>query len=84
VHKNIQNKISYDLIAKKKQLSEFLDRSPDDPGIVHLYAANLRANKKHILPEILRQLVKEEDEAMEKYTVKTEYANENNPPSNDA
>jgi hypothetical protein len=50
VHKNIQNKISYDLIAKKKQLSEFWDRSPDDPGIVHLYAANLRANKKHILP----------------------------------
>jgi hypothetical protein len=52
VHKNIQNKISYDLIAKKKQLSEFWDRSPDDPGIVHLYAANLRANKKRQQPSL--------------------------------
>ncbi len=73
VHKNLQNKISHDFIAKRKQLSEFLDRSTDDPGIIHVYASNLRSSKRHILPEVLEQLVKEEDEDMEKYTMKAEY-----------
>jgi CheY-like chemotaxis protein len=73
VHKNLQNKISHDFIAKKKQLSEFLDRSTDDPGIIHVYASNLRSSKRHLLPEVLEQMVKEEDEDMKKYTAKAEY-----------
>ncbi len=73
VHKNLQNKISHDFIAKRKQLSEFLDRSTDDPGIIHVYASNLHSSKRHILPDVLDQLVKEEDEDMKKYTAKAEY-----------
>lgn len=73
VHKNTQNKISHDLIGKGKLLSEFLDRSPDAPGIIHLYASNLDANKRHILPEVLEQLLIEENKEMEEYTTKVEY-----------
>ena len=76
VHKNTQNKISHDLIGKGKLLSEFLDRSPDAPGVIHLYASNLDANKKHILPEVLEQLVIEEDKEMEIYATKAEYPEE--------
>lgn len=77
VHKNLQNKISHDFIAKRKQLSEFLDRSVDDPGIIHIYASTLRSSKRHILPEVLEQLAKKEDEEMERYTTKAEYPEEN-------
>lgn len=73
VHKNLQNKISHDFIAHRKQLSEFLDRSTDDPGIIHLYALNLRTSKRHIVPEMLERMVKEEDDEMRKYTTKAEY-----------
>lgn len=73
VHKNLQNKISHDFIAKRKLLSEFLDRSTDDPGIIHLYASNLHASKRHILPDILEALIQEEDNAMKDYTMKAEY-----------
>lgn len=31
----------------RKELSEFLDRSTDDPGIIHLYESNLHASKRH-------------------------------------
>lgn len=78
VHKNVQNKISHDLIAKGKLLSEFLDRSPDDPGIIHLYAANLNASKRHILPEVLDQLIQEDDKELVKYTTKAEYPEKEN------
>ena len=81
VHKNLQNKISHDFIAKGKLLSEFLDRSTDDPGIIHLYASNLHANKRHILPEVLEQLAQEEDEEMKNYTSKAEYPEKENPES---
>lgn len=73
VHKNLQNKISHDFIAKRKLLSEFLDRATDDPGIIHLYASNLHASKRHILPEILEALIREEDNDMKDYTTKAEY-----------
>lgn len=79
VHKNLQNKISHDFIAKGKKLSEFLDRSADDPGIIHLYASNLHASKRHILPEILDQLVQEEDNEMKGYTMKAEYPEKEDP-----
>lgn len=72
-HKNLQNKLSHDFIAKGKLVSEFLDRSPDDPGIVHLYAANLKANKRHIWPERLDELAAEEDREMEACNEKAEY-----------
>lgn len=78
-HKNLQNKISHDFIAKGKLLSEFLDRSPDDPGIIHLYAANLKANKRHIWPELLDKLTKKEDEEMKIYTEKAEIAETDSP-----
>jgi hypothetical protein len=70
VHKNIQNKLSHDFIAEKKLLSEFIDRSPDSPGIIHVYASNLHANKKFISIELLNQLIPEEDKKMEKFTDK--------------
>jgi len=73
VHKNLQNKISHDFIAKGKKLSEFLDRSTDDPGIIHVYESNLHASKKHILPEVLEQLMQQEDEEMKGYATKAEY-----------
>lgn len=79
VHKNLQNKISHDFIAKRKLLSEFLDRSTDEPGIIHLYASNLHASKRHILPEVLEQLAQEEDEIMKDYTTKAEYPEKENP-----
>jgi len=73
VHRNIQNKLSHDFIAKKKLLSEFIDRSPDSPGIIHVYASNLHANKKFISTELLNRLIPEEDKKMEKFTSKVEY-----------
>lgn len=79
VHKNLQNKISHDFIAKGKKLSEFLDRSTEDPGIIHLYESNLYASKRHILPEILEQLAQDEDKEMKVYTVKAEYPENENP-----
>jgi len=82
VHKNLQNKLSNDFIAKGKLLSEFLDRSPDDPGIIHLYASNLSASKRHITPSFLDELIKGEDEMMENFTIRSEYPekkDDNNP-----
>jgi len=79
VHQNIQNKLSHDFIAEKKLLSEFIDRSPDSPGIIHVYASNLHANKKFISTELLNQLVPEEDKVMKNFTEKVEY--EENEPS---
>ncbi len=78
VHKNLQNKISHDFVAKGKLLSEFLDRSTDDPGIIHVYASNLHASKRHILPEVLEQLAQKEDEEMKNYTAKAEYPEKEN------
>lgn len=78
-HKNLQNKISHDFIAKGKLLSEFLDRSSEEPGIIHLYAANLKANKRHIWPEMLNQLTEKEDEDMRNYTMKAEFAEPDTP-----
>ena len=72
-HKNLQNKLSHDFIAKGKLLSEFLDRSPEDPGIVHLYAANLQANKRHIWPERLEELAEKEDKELEECNEKAEF-----------
>ncbi|MEH0019654.1 MAG: hypothetical protein V6Z89_08375 [Desulfobacter sp.] len=53
--------------------AEAIDRSPEDPGIVHLYAANLKANKRHIWPERLNELAAEEDREMEACNEKAEY-----------
>jgi len=73
VHKNLQNKLSHDFVAKGKLLSEFLDRSVEDPGIIHLYALNLHANKRHILPETFEELEKQENEELEEYTARADY-----------
>ncbi len=73
VHKNLQNKLSHDFVAKGKQLSEFLDRSEDEPGIIHLYSLNLQANKRHIPPETFQQLAPLEDEEFKSYPTKAEY-----------
>lgn len=73
VHKNIQNKISHDFIANGKLLSEFLDRNPESPGIIHLYATNLLCNKRHILPEIFAKLAEQEDIELTKYAEKAEF-----------
>ena len=78
-HKNLQNKLSHDFIAKGKLVSEFLDRTPDDPGIIHLYAANLKANKRHIWPDLLDELAADEDKDMEKRTEKAEFPDSETP-----
>ena len=67
VHKNIQNKISHDLIAAGKEISEFIDRSPDEPGRCHLYKANLYVTKDLFLPEELEEAIRLEDEAAAKF-----------------
>ncbi len=51
VDERVQNKISHDLIGKKQELSEFLDRSEDKPGICHLYKSNFMLNTKYLLPD---------------------------------
>lgn len=68
VHKNIQNKISHDLIAEGKELSEFIDRSPDEPGRCHLYKANLYITKDIFLPEELEEAIRQEDAVALKFS----------------
>jgi CheY-like chemotaxis protein len=67
VHKNIQNKISHDLIGAGKEISEFVDRSPDKPGKCHLYKANLHVTKDLFLPEELEEAIRREDEIAVKF-----------------
>lgn len=72
VHKNIQNKISYDLIGEGKELSEFIDRSPTEPGRCHLYKANLHVTKDIFLPEELDEAIRKEDEVAMKFNNATD------------
>jgi CheY-like chemotaxis protein len=67
VHKNIQNKISHDLIGENKELSEFIDRSPSEPGRCHLYKANLHVIKDLFLPEELEEEIQRENEVVVKF-----------------
>lgn len=67
VHKNIQNKISHDLIGEGKELSEFIDRSEKEPGRCHLYKANLHVTKDIFIPQELDDAVKNEDEIASKF-----------------
>lgn len=67
VHKNIQNKISHDFIGDCKELSEFIDRSPSEPGRCHLYKANLHVTKDLFLPEELEEAIRKEDEVAVKF-----------------
>jgi CheY-like chemotaxis protein len=62
VHKNIQNKIAHDFVVERQEISEFLDRSEDKPGLCHLYRCAL--NVKCLLPEELERMEMEEDERM--------------------
>ncbi len=66
VHKNIQNKIAHDLIGEGKELSEFIDRSPSDPGRCHLYKVNLHVTKDLFIPEELKKAIQDEDELVTK------------------
>jgi CheY-like chemotaxis protein len=67
VHKNIQNKISYDLIGEGKEISVFIDRSENEPGRCHLYKVNLHVTKDLFTPEELEEAIKEEDEIAIKF-----------------
>lgn len=73
VHKNVQNKISYDF-AQGKQLSEFVDRSNKHPGNVHLYKNNFLANHWDLTPDELKVQSVAEDKLLSeaKYQAKTE------------
>jgi CheY-like chemotaxis protein len=68
VHRNIQNKISYDIIGAGKELSEFIDRSETEPGRCHLYKANLHVTKDIFTPEELESAIRIEDQIAEKFT----------------
>ncbi|MGR3317079.1 MAG: response regulator [Candidatus Anammoxibacter sp.] len=61
VHKNIQNKISHDLIGEGKEISEFIDRSPEEPGRCHLYKTNLHVTKDLFIPDELKEASEKED-----------------------
>lgn len=67
VHKNIQNKISDDLVGEGKELSEFIDRSEDEPGRRHLYKANLHVTKDLFIPEELEEAIERENKIAEKF-----------------
>ncbi|WP_303907380.1 response regulator [Thiohalomonas denitrificans] len=67
VHKNIQNKISHDFVAEGKEISEFIDRSPTEPGRCHLYRANLYVTKDLFLPEELEEAINSENEMAVKF-----------------
>ena len=67
VHKNIQNKISYDLVGDGKELSEFIDRSEKEPGRCHLYKANLHVTKDLFIPDELEEAIQKEDEIVAKF-----------------
>ena len=75
VHKNIQNKISHDLIGECKELSEFIDRSPSEPGRCHLYKANLHVTKDLLLPEELSEEIRKENEIVAKLNSATDKPN---------
>jgi len=68
VHKNVQNKIANDLIGKGLELTEFLDRSEDKPGICHLYKSSLGITMRCLLPEEFDKLVKEENKILKNAT----------------
>ncbi len=72
VHKNIQNKISHDFVAEGKEISEFIDRSPNEPGRCHLYRTNLYITKDLFLPEELEQAIRNEDEVAVRFRQVTE------------
>ncbi|XP_060078907.1 uncharacterized protein LOC132558377 [Ylistrum balloti] len=63
VAKNVQNKITHDLIAKGQELAVFLDRS-DKPGVCHLYKSTLHMTTGYLLPESMEALIEEEDLAL--------------------
>lgn len=67
VHRNIQNKISYDIIGEGKELSEFIDRSEHEPGRCHLYKTNLYVTKDIFTPEELESAIQIENEIAEKF-----------------
>lgn len=67
VHKNTQNKIAHDLIAEKKELSVFIDRSPEEPGRCHLYKSNLHVTKDLLLIEELEEEIRKEDAMAAQY-----------------
>ncbi len=68
VHKNIQNKISYDLVAEGREVSEFIDRSPTEPGRCHLYKTNLYITKDLFLPDEFISAIRKEDELVVRFT----------------
>jgi len=70
VDERVQNKISYDLIGKKQELSEFLDRSDDKPGLCHLYRANFMVNTKYVLPDEFEELDRKEKEMLNECSAK--------------
>lgn len=64
MHKNIQNKISYDLVGQGKELSEFIDRSEKEPGRCYLYKANLHVTKDLFIPGKLESAIEEENKVI--------------------
>ena len=72
VHKNIQNKISYDLIGEGKELSEFIDRSEREPGRCHLYKVNLHVTKDLFTLEELENEIQKENEIAMKFNKVTD------------
>jgi len=64
VDERVQNKISYDLVGKKQEISEFLDRSEQKPGLCHLYKGNFMVNTKYLLPEEFEEHKLEEESVL--------------------
>jgi CheY-like chemotaxis protein len=68
VHKNVPQKIFHDFIAKKQQVSVFLDRSEDKPGECYLYRPNFLLATRYLTDDTYSELSRQEDESLEKHT----------------
>jgi len=69
VHKNVANKISHDFIVEQKFVTSFVNRDPDKPTRCDLYKdTNYLMPQTFLTEEEHDELLKEEDNALKKYT----------------
>ncbi len=72
-HKCAQNKLLDDFSHGDSILTEVLDRTRQRPGVVQIHASKIHMRKTSLTPAQFRQLIREENEAMKKYEVKSTF-----------
>jgi len=69
VHENLANKISHDFIVEQKLVTSFINRDPDKPTRCDLYKeSNYLMPQTFLTDEECDDVLKAEDEDLEKYT----------------